>query len=539
MDRLVDLYNKNLKDLLAKFVGDRKKVTLILAGTVIIIYSANKYRKWLKHKRFFKDQNIPGPMPVPVFGNFLDVISKGLLGHDFELMQKYGKVCGAFEGGTPVLMTSDPEFIKTVMIKDFNYFVNRRVFELLAVEPADKFLTVLKDEEWKNVRTIVSSVFTSGKLKLMSKCITDVANNLDAYLNELVDKDGILDTRTYFGSFTVDVISSCFFGIQTDSIKDPNNEYLQQIQKVFSTTVRNPKILMLFFAPNLSNFMARHRLMEIYPREPMNFIKKLTYKVIEMRQSKQERREDFIQHILEHAENPESLTEEESTFTWTNKSSQNNGSTPKRTLTKNELLSTAILFLAAGYETTSIVLCFIAYNLAMHPEYQQRLCEEIDHVLEKHGGKVTYDAVHEMPYLDMIIDETLRLYPPAFRVDRVASADYEYKGIKMKKGQVWTASIYSLHHDASIYPDPFKFDPERFNEENKKKRDNGAFIPFGNGPRICVGMRFALVEIKLLMATILAKYQFAKCDKTPETVDLDCSGQTRPSKPIFVKVVRR
>jgi hypothetical protein len=84
-------------------------------------------KKWRKHKRFFKDQNIPGPSPLPLFGNFLDVISQGILAHDMSLIEKYGKICGAFEGATPVLMTSDVAFIKAVMIKDFAHFVNRRV----------------------------------------------------------------------------------------------------------------------------------------------------------------------------------------------------------------------------------------------------------------------------------------------------------------------------------------------------------------------------------------------------------------------------
>ncbi len=165
-----------------------------------------------------------------------------------------------------------------------------------------------------------------------------------------------------------------------------------------------------------------------------------------------------------------------------------NKSPLKKTLTNSEILSTAIIFLAAGYETTTTILGFIVYNLAMHPEYQERLCQEIDSVLKNHNAKISYDAVQEMAYMDMIINETLRLYPAAFRVDRVANSDYEYKGLKMKKGQVWSASIYSLHHDPEFYPEPEKFDPERFNEENKRKRDSAAYIPWGAGPRHCIGI---------------------------------------------------
>ena len=120
-----------------------------------------------------------------------------------------------------------------------------------------------------------------------------------------------------------------------------------------------------------------------------------------------------------------------------------------------------------------------------------------------------------MKYMDMVIDETLRMYPPASRLDRVASNDYEYEGIKIKKGQVVGVAIYAMHHDPDLYPNPEKFDPNRFSDENKKNRESVAFLPFGAGPRNCIGMRFALIEIKLLLASILSKYRFLPCDKTP------------------------
>lgn len=121
----------------------------------------------------------------------------------------------------------------------------------------------------------------------------------------------------------------------------------------------------------------------------------------------------------------------------------------------------------------------------------------------------------KMKYMDMVIDETLRLYPPATRLDRVANNDYEYEGIKIKKGQIITVPIYALHHDPDYYPNPEKFDPERFNDENRKTRDSMAFMGFGAGPRNCVGMRFALTEIKLLLSIILSNYRFVTCDQTP------------------------
>ena len=127
---------------------------------------------------------------------------------------------------------------------------------------------------------------------------------------------------------------------------------------------------------------------------------------------------------------------------------------------------------------------------------------------------MSYDSVNEMTYMEQCIDETLRMYPPILRLDRVCTQDYKYENIKIPKGHLWGVSVWAIHHDPEIYPDPYKFDPERFSEDNKKKRENEAFIPFGTGPRNCIGMRFALLEIKLLLASILSKYKFVKCEQT-------------------------
>lgn len=115
----------------------------------------------------------------------------------------------------------------------------------------------------------------------------------------------------------------------------------------------------------------------------------------------------------------------------------------------------------------------------------------------------------------MVIDESLRLNPPVSRFDREANKDFEFEGLKVKKGQVFEIPTYPLHHDPDIYPNPDVFDPERFSDENKKTRDSAAFIPFGIGPRSCIGMRFALIEIKLFLSSILLKYRFVPCEKTP------------------------
>lgn len=139
----------------------------------------------------------------------------------------------------------------------------------------------------------------------------------------------------------------------------------------------------------------------------------------------------------------------------------------------------------------------------------------------------------------MVIDETLRMYPAAIRLDRLASEDFDYEGMKIKKGQMVVVPLWALHYNPDIYPEPDRFDPERFSEENKRSRDNNAYLPFGNGPRNCLGMRFSLIEIKIALANILSKFRFESCDKTPEKLEIDSSGFGRPKIPIILKIKKR
>ena len=167
----------------------------------------------------------------------------------------------------------------------------------------------------------------------------------------------------------------------------------------------------------------------------------------------------------------------------------------KKTLTNEEIMAQAILFLLAGYETTATALGYIAYNLALYPDCQKKLIEEIDDGIEKHvsilnhsriyfihfcessnarlfiifkdflfnsKGEINYAMINDVPFLDMIIDESLRLFPPALRTDRLTCEDYEYEGMKIPKGTIINVSVWALHHDSEIYPEPDKFIPERF-----------------------------------------------------------------------------
>ena len=211
---------------------------------------------------------------------------------------------------------------------------------------------------------------------------------------------------------------------------------------------------------------------------------------------------------------------------------------PKKGLTDNEILSQAMIFIFAGYETSSSTLGFVAYNLATHPQIQKILQEEIDETFPE-KSQPTYEALMQMEYLDMVVNEAMRLFPIANRLERVAKTSVEMNGVSIPKGTVVMIPVYTLHRDAALWPEPDAFKPERFSKENKDNIDPYAFLPFGAGPRNCIGMRFAALMMKLAIVQILQKFSFVTCKETDIPLELGTDGFTTPKNPIKLKLEPR
>jgi cytochrome P450 len=174
-------------------------------------------------------------------------------------------------------------------------------------------------------------------------------------------------------------------------------------------------------------------------------------------------------------------------------------------MTDEQLRVEVMTFLLAGQETTSLVLTWTWYLLGQHPPIRQRVEDEIDDVLN--GRPPEYSDLAKLPYLRMVIDESLRLYPPAWGVSRVALNDDRLGGYPLRPG--WLAFVipYVLHRLPALWPDPGRFDPERFSPEQITDRPKFAYIPFGAGPRQCIGNHFALIEAQLVLATFAQLYR--------------------------------
>jgi len=179
-----------------------------------------------------------------------------------------------------------------------------------------------------------------------------------------------------------------------------------------------------------------------------------------------------------------------------------------KTFTDTQLRDHVLTFLFAGHETTSTAITWTLYELTKHPEIQKKLHEEVDNVL---GDKPvnSFDQVEQLKYLNMVMKESLRYYPPVPMVMRNVANDDILLNYKIPKNLMVVISPYAIHHNPKYYDNPETFNPENFSEEKIKNRHPYAFIPFLTGERNCIGMKFAMLEFKVIMAMLFQKFEFS------------------------------
>ncbi len=171
--------------------------------------------------------------------------------------------------------------------------------------------------------------------------------------------------------------------------------------------------------------------------------------------------------------------------------------------TDREVRDQVMTLMFAGHDTSTSTLTFMMHELARHPDVTERLCEEQDRVLG--GDAPTVERLEEMPYLDMVLDEVLRLYPPAWIGPRRAVRDFEFGGYTVPKGAYVNYCSWASHRIPEVFPEPEAFIPERFTRERKAALPRGAYVPFGGGQRICIGKRFGQTEVKLVATMLLQR----------------------------------
>lgn len=486
------------------------------------------YRYSVRNFHIWSQLGITGPTPLPLFGTILPTLLKGVAKYDQELIRKYGKIIGTFEGRFPVLVVAEEEALKYILVKNFSNFTDRRCSDIEPF-PINKTLAKLRGSRWKNVRCLLNPLFSTAKLKAMSSAISRCSLTMTENLMEMSRNKTAVDIKDCCGAFALDVIAEILLGIGLESQQNPNDPFVHHTKRILRRRPIGTMVFVLFalpfLMPVLKAFNVRPNLL---PKDSLQYLVDSIDCAIQLREKDpQTDRADFLQQFL-NFRNSASLDQPSET------SEETSHESPKPNgLSHDEILAQAFMFLIAGYETTATAAAMLAYNLSRHPACQRKLQDEIDE--HYHSGEICCEDVAKMTYLQMCIDESLRLYPPVLRVDRYCSKSTTIGSLVIPAGCLVTIPIYAVNNDPEYWSEPDQFRPERFSSSEKFFRSPSTYLSFGLGPRGCIGRRLALLELKILFAHILHRFTIKPSQKSQRVVEFEKGVLLQLKKPLFLE----
>ncbi|XP_022128817.2 probable cytochrome P450 9f2 [Pieris rapae] len=505
---------------------------VIFLVTAVLTYLYYNYKQ-IHH--YFDARGIKYVPGWPLFGNTIrSSFKKTHMVEDLDAVYRAypdERYVGYIEGIKNIIMIRDPEIIKAVTVKDFEHFVDHRDFIPVEVEPlmGDSMFS-MKGDRWRDMRTTLSPAFTSSKMRRMMPFMNEISANIIEYVKEHIDEDMNIDDL--IRRYTNDVIASTAFGLTVNSLKDKDNEFYRTGQGLFNFSFFRR---IIFIINMLFPAVAKILGVRIFPPEGTSFFMNIVSGTMEHREKNNIERPDMIQLLME-ASKGKLKTDKEGTDEVATEYELKSTDT-SRNWSQSELAGQVFIFFAAGFESSASTLVMLLHEIALNNEVQEKLYQEIREFQEKHGSLV-YDRISDLKYLDCVLNEALRKWSVAVVADRVCTKPYELppprdggKPCKLNLNDIVYTPINSLHMDPLYFPNPQVFDPERFSDENKNNIKPFTFMPFGAGPRICIGIRFAVMELKVLLYYLIANFKVVKCSKTsdppllaPEDVKIMAKG---------------
>lgn len=402
-------------------------------------------------------------------------------------------------GGSWILL-SHPDDLDQAFVK-MQKHTKRDAYVVVLERALGKGLLTAEGELWKKQRRLASFAFTPKKIRTYADTMVDVtARGMSGWRD-----DQTIDLYQETSRITMDVVAQVLFGT---GVRDDEVVQVREALEVMNDFFANsPEAILRLpaWVPTPRNYRMNAAVKKI---------DEIVYRFIEQRRhgdDAQSEHDDLLGTLI-------AATDDEGSR-----------------MSDQQLRDEVVTLFLAGHETTALALGHTFFLLSRHPLVLRRLQAEVDGVL--HGGTPKLADLDEMPYLEQVLKESMRLFPPAWTTGRAVSEAFEIRGELMPKGAQLLMSQWVVHRDPRWWPNPEAFDPERWTPELIKSRPKFAYFPFGGGPRTCIGNHFAMMEAKLMLSTILARHQL---DLFPgEHLSLKPSVTLRPKSAVRVRVRAR
>ncbi|EDL10776.1 cytochrome P450, family 4, subfamily f, polypeptide 18, partial [Mus musculus] len=402
----------------------------------------------------------------------------------------------------PVIRIFHPAFIKPVVLAPALVAPKDTVFYRFLKPWLGDGLLMSTGDKWSRHRRMLTPAFHFNILKPYVKVFNDSTNIMHAKWQRLASKgSAYLNMFEHISLMTLDSLQKCVFSFDSNCQEKPS-EYITAILELSTLVARRHQRLLLhvdlfyYLTHDGMRFRKACRLVHDFTdaviRERRRTL--LDQGGVDVLKAKAKAKTlDFIDVLL--------LSKDEH----------------GKALSDEDIRAEADTFMFGGHDTTASGLSWILYNLARHPEYQERCRQEVRELLrDREPEEIEWDDLAQLPFLTMCIKESLRLHPPVTAISRCCTQDIVLPdGRVIPKGVISRISIFGTHHNPAVWPDPEVYDPFRFDADNVKGRSPLAFIPFSAGPRNCIGQTFAMSEMKVALALTLLRFRVLPDDKEP------------------------
>jgi cytochrome P450 len=444
------------------------------------------------------------PIPGPSFGKLLSLtplMRRDPIAFGHKMFEEYGNVVKFSVGPYKVIAMNEPAYHHWVLKENWENYIKGKAFEKMEPVMGEGLLTA-PHEFWRQNRAIVQPNFRLARFPEYHQKIVECCEEFFArWRSEESKKTAQFDVHQELMDLTLAIITRTIF--DTDFASD----------KRVAQAIHDFMIGMeaqLFHLFKFQKFIPIPK--NLRSLKALKFMDSIAYELIAKRRKDFEGRSDLISLLIQ--------------------ASQKDGA---KGITDKYLRDEVLNFLIAGHETTASSLSFCLYKLSQHPDVLSKVRAEIHSVLG--GGEMKYESLDKLHYLDKVINEVMRILPPVWAISREARADDNIDGYHIPKGCIVTVAPYYLHHRSDIWPDPHRFDPERFNEDEVKKRPKHTFHPFGLGPRTCIAETFARMEMKTFLVLFLRNFDFEIDQDIP--LETHATVTLRPKYGLFLRAQER
>jgi cytochrome P450 len=401
-------------------------------------------------------------------------------------------------------------------VKDFNHFVDRHASHILEGSRSKtdmvwpNMMSNLRGDRWKEVRSAFRPVFTSSKIKMMMPMISGVCKDMERSVDCAAKTGDLIDLKDLCGKYSMDTIASCVFGVDAgsfDSLAADSSPFIRKVKALFNKNGIEAFKIGLTLLPGVRELMLGLRIPLFKPDETRFFVDVIAQTLRDRKARNKEqngsgRKNDLIDLMIDAIGDDPNAEQHDL------------------------IVANAMLMMIAGYDTTAATMSYCFWHLAKNPDIQIKMQREIDQASREEEDEtiLSYEAIQKLEYLDIVVKETLRLHAPVGQLFRRCTAEkYVVPGtdVTLRAGDEVLIPLCGIHLDERHYPDPERFDPDRFAQSSPSDHDPFAFLSFGHGPRGCIGTRFALLEAKAALASVLKKYSLKAVKETPVKVTLD------------------